>query len=237
MSMLVVIQMYKGEAVNVIMPVYNEGNTVYNIIKRVLKQKPVDTLIIIYDKSADNTLSEIKKALAGAGKKAMLIYSDVKKGKGHAVRLGIEHIKGGIVIIQDADDEYCPEDYRKMLASLSDKNPVFGYRKINNGHKYLLGGLATHVHTLAFNLLYGQKLKDINAAYKIFKLGMLHGEKLRQDGWELDPEIAVKLSKNGYAIRSVSIRYKGRTFSEGKKIGVSGAIGILAYIIKARFSS
>ena len=235
--MLVVIQMYKGEAVNVIMPAYNEGNTVYNIIKRVLKQTLVDTLIIIYDKSSDNTLSEIKKALAGAGRRTMLVYSDAKKGKGHAVRLGMERIKSGIVIIQDADDEYYPEDYRKMLASLGDKNPVFGYRKINNGHKYLLGELATQVHTSAFNLLYGQKLKDINAAYKIFKLDMLHGEKLKQDGWELDPEIAVKLSKNGYAIRSVSIRYKGRTFSEGKKIGVSGAIGILAYIIKARFSS
>ncbi|MCL5092096.1 MAG: glycosyltransferase family 2 protein [Candidatus Marsarchaeota archaeon] len=227
--------MYKGEAVNVIMPVYNEGNTVYNIIKRVLKQKSVDTLIIIYDKSSDNTLSEIKRALAGAGRKATIVYSDVKKGKGHAVRLGIERIKGGIVIIQDADDEYYPEDYGKMLASLSDKNPVFGYRKINNGHKYLLGELATQAHTLTFNLLYGQKLKDINAAYKVFKLSMLHGERLRQDGWELDPEIAVKLSKNGYAIRSISIRYKGRTFSEGKKIGVSGAVGILAYIIKARF--
>lgn len=228
--------MYKGEAVNVIMPVYNEGTTVYNIVKRVLGQKSVDNLIIIYDKSADNTLSEIKRALAGAGRRATLVYSNAKKGKGHAVRQGMERIKSGIVVIQDADDEYYPEDYGKMFASLTYKNPVFGYRKINSGHKYLLGELATQVHTLAFNLLYGQKLKDINAAYKIFKLDMLHGEKLKQDGWELDPEIAVKLAKNGYLIRSVSIRYKGRTFSEGKKIGASGAVGILVYIIKARFS-
>ncbi len=227
--------MHKGERVNVIMPAYNEGATVCNVIKRVLRQKSVDILIIIYDKSSDNTLSEIKKGMADAGNRAILVYSNAKKGKGYAVRQGIERVKGGIVIIQDADDEYYPEDYGKMLASLSDKNPVFGYRKTNSGHKYLLGGLATHVHNMAFNLLYGQKLKDINAAYKVFKLGMLHGKKLTQDGWELDPEIAIKLSKNGYTIRSVRIRYKGRTFSQGKKIGVSGGVGILAYIIKARF--
>jgi glycosyltransferase involved in cell wall biosynthesis len=230
--------MLNDETVSVIMPVYNEGATVRSVIKRVLGQKAVDALYIVYDKSTDNTLAEIRAAMKGSDAKgrAFLVMSDAKRGKGRAVKQGMARIRDGIVLIQDADEEYYPEDYPKMLAALTDSNPVFGSRESNAGHKYFLGSLATVVHTLAFNLLYGQSIKDMNAAYKLFKVHMLKGKKLSEDGWQIDQEIACTLAKNGYRILSVPIRYKGRTFEEGKKIGPKAAVMNLFYIVKERFS-
>ncbi|MEM0201971.1 MAG: glycosyltransferase family 2 protein [Candidatus Micrarchaeaceae archaeon] len=228
--------MHENDQVTVIMPVYNEGNTVYSIIKRVLAQPMVDLLLIVYDASTDNTLEEIKRAMHQDGdKRCMLVMSDKRLGKGYAVRQGMRLIKSGIVIIQDADDEYYPEDYKKLLSYITDTQPVFGSRPKNDGKKYFMGVLATKVHTGMFNMLYGQHLRDINSAYKIFKVSMLKGRVLVQDRWAIDPEIAVTLAKNGYIIRSVDIRYKGRSFKEGKKIGAKDGIEILIYIIKQRF--
>ena len=228
--------MHKGRSVEVIMPAYNEGKTIFRVIRRVLRQKPVDRLIIVYDKSDDATLDEIKKAMSGAGKRCRLVYSREKKGKGHAVRQGLELVgESSIVIIQDADEEYYPEDYPKLLRAFGSGSPVFGVRVGNSGHRYVLGDLATKVHTGTFNLLYRQKLKDINGAYKVFLPEMLKGYRLKQDGWPFDQELATRLAKNGYTIKQVGVRYKGRTFDEGKKIGPRGAIEDFFFILADRF--
>jgi glycosyltransferase involved in cell wall biosynthesis len=227
--------MYKDKTLNVIMPVYNEGKTAYSIITRVLSQRSVDRLIIVYDKSTDNTLAEIKRAIAGS-KKAMLIYSDKKLGKGHAVKEGMKEVKKGLVLIQDADEEYYPEDYHKLLEALDNGHPVFGRRAEYLGHSYMLGIAAARVHTILFNALYGQSLKDINTCYKLFDVSMLKGMKFKEDGWAIDHEIATRLAKNGYNIIEVPIRYKGRTFEEGKKVGPKAALDDVVYLIKARFT-
>ena len=227
--------MDKNVEVSVIMPVYNEGKTAYSIITRVLGQSGVGRLIIVYDKSTDNTLDEIKRAI-GKSERAILVYSKEKLGKGHAVKEGMERVKNGPVLIQDADEEYYPEDYPKLLDGFDGKNPIFGRRTENSGHSYILGRAAAKFHTILFNVLYGQSLKDINTCYKLFDVSMLKGRKLRENGWAIDHEIAIRLAKNGYKIKEVPIRYKGRTYEEGKKIGASGAIADLLYIIKARFT-
>ncbi|MEM0149704.1 MAG: glycosyltransferase family 2 protein [Candidatus Micrarchaeaceae archaeon] len=227
--------MYKNMEMSVIMPIYNEGTTAYNIITRVLKQSSVDRLIIVYDKSTDNTLEEVKRAIEGS-KKAILVYSNEKLGKGHAVKEGMKLVKKGMVLIQDADEEYYPEDYPKLLKAFDSKHPIFGRRAEKLGHVYLLGRAAAKVHTVLFNVLYGQSLEDINTCYKLFDVSMLKGIKLRENGWTIDHEIAIRLAKNGYKIKEVPIRYKGRTYEEGKKVGASAAIEDALYIIKARFS-
>ncbi len=229
--------MHGNDKVTVIMPIYNEGKTAYGIIRRVLAQPMVDRLLIVYDASTDNTLEEIKRAMADEkGLRCTLIMSDKKMGKGHAIRQGMAQTDGGIVIIQDADDEYYPEDYGKLLDALTDTHPVFGSRPRNEGKKYLMGVLATKVHTLVFNVLYGQSIRDMNAAYKVFKVAMLKGKELKEEGWQMDQEIATVLAKNGYKISSVDIRYKGRTFEEGKKISAKDGIDNLIYIIRQRFT-
>ena len=227
--------MYKNTIVNVIMPVYNEGNTAYDIITRVLKQEAVDRLIIVYDESTDNTLSEIKRAIAGS-EKAILVYSREKLGKGHAVKEGMERVKEGIVLIQDADEEYYPEDYPKLLEAFDENHPIFGRRAERLGHSYVLGRAAARLHTIIFNILYNQRLEDINTCYKLFDVSMLKGIKLKENGWAIDHEIATRLAKNGYKIKEVPIRYKGRTYEEGKKVGPIDAIEDTIYLIKARFT-
>ena len=220
------------------MPVHNEEATVFRVIRRVLRQRSVDRLIIVYDKSTDNTLSQIRKAMKGNGNRCILVKSHEKLGKGHAVREGLNKVgENDIVIIQDADEEYYPEDYPKLLQAYGNGNPVFGLRKRNTGHRYLLGEFVSKVHTVTFNVLYGQDLKDINAAYKVFSLHMLKDHKLKQDGWPFDQELATRFAKNGYRIKQVSVRYKGRTFEEGKKIGAAGAIQDFFFIIADRFKA
>lgn len=225
--------MHIRDRVNVIMPIYNEEKTAYKMIKRVLKQDVVDRLIIVYRISEDNTYNEIKRAIIGCTKCTLLI-NRTKRGKGYSVRMGIKNAKRGIVIIQDADEEYYPEDYKNLLNALSEDSPVFGYRTVNYGHGYALGIFANRVHTLLFNLLFHQSVKDINTGYKVFEIGMLKNKILKENGWELDAEIATTLAKNGYKIKNVPIRYKGRTYDEGKKIGPKAAINFIFFIIKQR---
>ena len=225
--------MYRSKRVSVIMPVYNEERTVSKMIRRVIAQRIVDALIVINDGSTDGTLSEIKRF--SNDKRISIIDCKENRGKGHAVRTGINKVKNGIIIIQDADEEYHPEDYGALLEKLTDNTPVFGHRTRNLRHKYLLGAWAAGVHNILFNSLYGQHVRDMNAGYKVFNKEMLHGVTLREDGFEIDPEIAVALARNGYAIKDVPIRYSGRTFKEGKKIGARDAIGIAVFLIKKKF--
>lgn len=227
--------MHKNIKASVIMPIYNEGKTAYNVITRVLRQDSIDRLIIVYDKSTDNTLDEINRAIAGS-KRVLVVHSKDRLGKGHAVKEGMDRIKEGIVLIQDADEEYYPEDYPKLMEAFDGKHPVFGMRAERTGHSYLLGMAAARVHTIVFNVLYGQSIRDINACYKLFDISMLKGKRLRENGWTIDHEIATRLAKNGYKIREVPIRYKGRTYEEGKKVGASAAIKDVIYLIKERFT-
>ena len=228
--------MYKGETVNIIMPVYNEEKTVSAIIKRVLAQRFVDRLIIIDDHSCDSSLKIIKNLAAG-DRRITCLASPNNRGKGFSVRKGLSRVNDGIVIIQDADLEYYPEDYMKLLPGLSDDTIVLGTRMRGRqtGHEYALAKLANAGLTLTFNLLYGRRLTDMNTCYKVFKIEMLKGIELEEDGFLIEPEILVALVKKGYNIIEVDIRYKGRTYEEGKKITAKDGIKQEFFMIKSRF--
>ncbi len=219
----------------VIMPVYNEEKTVYGIIRRVLAQSGAGRLVIVYDtRSTDNTLAEIRRAIRG--EKRALLFKRRLRGKGSSVRYGLGRVRSGPIMIQDADEEYYPEDYPKLLRELRNGQPVFGYRTVNYGHAYGAGKAVSWLHTWFFNLLFRQSVMDVNAGYKVFTKEMLHGRRLKGNGFELDMEIAAALAKNGYRIASVPIRYKGRTFEEGKKIGAGPAIRFFFSILHERLT-
>lgn len=225
--------MYRNKRVSVVMPAYNEERTIAGMIERVLRQKSVDMLILVNDGSTDATL----KIMDSFSKdpRVTVVKGSRNMGKGHAVRAGLKMVKSGIIIIQDADEEYHPEDYSALLSRLNGSEPVFGHRVRNLRHTYLLGSIAAGVHNILFNALYGQHINDMNAGYKVFTKEMLKGVTLRENGFEIDPEIAVALAKNGYRIADVPIKYSGRTFKEGKKIGARDAIGIAFFLVAKRF--
>ena len=228
--------MFDGEYFNVIMPIYNEENTVGKMIKRVLKQNIVDKLILVYEPSTDNTLKEIERAIIGC-KNIVLLKNKERMGKGYSVKRGIDYIKKGIIIIQDADEEYSPEDYKVLLSKFNSDTPVFGMRTFISGHRYILGSYANDLHTFIFNLLFRQNVKDINACYKLFTKEMINNHKFVQNGWRFDMELAIVLAQKNYKIQNAPIHYKGRTFDEGKKIGAGAAIGFIFYIIGSWISS
>ncbi len=229
--------MYKNERVSVIMPVYNEERTVSEIIKRVLAQRAVDQLIIINDGSRDRS-DAIIRSIAKREKRVKYISHSENRGKGNAVKAGLAAVDKGVIIIQDADLEYYPEDYPGLLAATAPDTAVFGTRTKgeHSGHHYQLARFANAFSTSLFNLLYSERISDLNTCYKVFRKEMLDGVKLKEEKFLLDMELSVTFSKKGYAIREVKIRYKGRTYDEGKKITVRDGIEQILYIITSRFT-
>jgi glycosyltransferase involved in cell wall biosynthesis len=228
----------KKESVNVIMPVYNEQRTLREIIERVLAQKMVDRLIIVDDNSSDKS-PEIIRSMAKKDGRVEFLKNASNGGKGYSVRRGMELVEKGIVIIQDADLEYYPEDYGKLLKNLKDDTFVLGTRIITTqkGQNYLLVARAfvNDILTLEFNILFGRNVKDINTCYKVFKKEMLGDARLKENGFLIDPEILVTLIKRGYKTAEVGARYSGRTYAEGKKITASDGIKQAFFLIKSRF--
>lgn len=225
--------MYKNLTVNVIMPVHNEEKTVKEIIERVLALPVVDRLIIINDNSGDHS-PEIIKGLAKRDKRISYLSNNANKGKGYSVRRALKEVEKGIVIIQDADLEYYPEDYKKLLPKLADDTIVLGTRMrgVKTGHEYKLAKFANYCLTETFNILYGRRLTDINTCYKLFKKEMLDGITLREDGFLIEPELLIGLVKKGYKVVEVDVRYKGRTYDEGKHITAADGLDQMLYMVK-----
>ena len=225
--------MYKNSLVSIIMPVYNEEKTVKEIIQRVLALPIVDRLIIVNDNSRDKSL-DIIKVLAKKDKRITYLSNNVNRGKGYSVRRALKEVTKGIIIIQDADLEYYPEDYSKLLPKLTDNTIVLGTRMrgAKTGHEYKIAKFANYCLTEAFNVLYSKRITDMNTCYKVFKKEMLYGISLKEDGFLIEPEILIRLVKKGYNISEVDVRYKGRTYDEGKKITAKDGISQMLYMIK-----
>jgi len=227
--------MYKGERVSIVMPVYNEEKTVETIVRRVLAQKFVDEIIAVDDGSKDSSLEKLRK-LQSTNSKIKLLMNKVNRGKGAAIIKGIAHVKDGIIIIQDADLEYFPEDYPKLLKASESNEVVFGNRmqRRNMGHEYVLARWGNKLVSRLFSVLYGQRVDDINTCYKLFRKKDLSGIRLKEQGFIIEEELAVAFAKKGIKIANVPIRYKGRTFEEGKKINfIDGIKGVLYVLVNA----
>lgn len=184
--------MYKGKTVNIIMPVYNEERTLEEVIRRVLKQKMVDRLIIVNDASKDNSLSIIKK-MARKDRRITYFTNNPNRGKGYSVRRALAEVKKGIILVQDADKEYYPEDYPKLFAAMAPNTVVYGTRmgEKESGHRYLLAKGANIMITALFNGLYFQHLTDLNTCYKVFTKDMLDGITLKADRFMGEAEICI----------------------------------------------
>jgi glycosyltransferase involved in cell wall biosynthesis len=206
-----------------VMPVYNEAATVAEVVTVVLAQRPVRQLIIVDDCSQDGTWDRLQP-LAKNEPRIQLIRHEVNQGKGAALRTGIAHATSDIVIIQDADLEYDPGEYCRLLAPiLSGKaDVVFGSRFIGSGaHRvlYFWHSIGNSVLTLCSNMATDLNLTDMETCYKTFRREVIQKIKIEENRFGFEPEITAKIARAKVRIYEVAISYYGRTYAEGKKIG------------------
>jgi len=207
--------------ISVIIPVYNEVDTIEEIISRVIEVAIEKEIIVVDDFSTDGTRERLKK-IVQSEENMKVLYHKRNKGKGAALRTGFEFVTGDIVIIQDADLEYNPNEYPKLLEPLLDgrADVVYGSRFLGGPHRVLFFWhyIGNKLLTLLSNALTNLNLTDIETCYKVFKTQILKGINLKSNRFGFEPEFTAKVSKKKLRIYEVPISYSGRTYSEGKKI-------------------
>jgi glycosyltransferase involved in cell wall biosynthesis len=227
----------RHELLSVIVPVFNERTTVAEVIRRIRAVSlPVAVeVIVVDDGSSDGT----DKVLAALGDSTVrVINHGVNQGKGAAVRTGLESVRGDLVLIQDADLEYDPEDWNKLLEPLlrGKANVVYGSRFTGERKNMMpLHWMGNRFLSLVTNVLYSSTLSDMETCYKLFDRKVLEGITIESDKFDFEPEITAKVLRRGYRIYEVPISYAGREADEGKKITWRDGFGALAALVKFRF--
>lgn len=230
---------------SIVIPVYNEENTILQIIEKVKKVNfPVDNeIIIVDDGSSDSTREKLKKI-----KGARVILHDKNQGKGSAVKTGIKNSTGDYIIIQDADLEYDPNQIKDLLKPVLEKKAqvVYGTRlkrfpdlsKEERTTQFLIHYFGNRFLSLITSVLYQQWITDMETCYKLFPKDALGGVKLNARGFEFEPEITAKLLKKGFKILEIPISANPRGYDEGKKINtVKDGIRAFTTLIRYRFAS
>jgi len=228
---------------SIIIPIYNERKTIKIIIDKIQKIKGIKKQIIAVDDGSTDGSDKILKEIYKKKKINNLICYKNNKGKGHAIRIGQRYIKGSYVIIQDADLEYNPSDYKKILNILELKKykVVYGSRVLNTKryeNKNFTSNIrvfANHVLTILSNIINQQNLTDAHTCYKAFDAKIFRKIKLIENGFSFCPEITTKISNLNIKIIEVGISYKGRSFEEGKKISLLDGFDAIKALIKYKF--
>ena len=220
---------------SVIIPVYNEKNTIEQILEKVLAV-PLEKEVILVDDFSKDGSRQILKNINKSG--VVTVFHEMNKGKGAAIRTGLQYVSGDVVIIQDADLEYDPNEYIKLIEPIQSgkADVVYGSRFSGKTEKmsfaHLVGNKAL---TITTNILYGTKLTDMETCYKMVKAPIFKSLKLRANRFDFEPEITAKLLKSGKRIIELPISYEGRHWTEGKKITWRDGITALWSLIKYRF--
>jgi len=220
---------------SVVIPVYNEKNYILEIIRRVKAVDIEKEIIIVDDFSTDGT-REILKGLAAKGEK--VIFHEKNMGKGAALRTGFGNVTGDYVIVQDADLEYDPDDYHKLLAPVlkGKAEVVYGSRFTGERRNmFFHHWVGNRFLTLVTNILYNTTISDMETCYKLFRSDIIKSIDIKSNRFNFEPEITAKVLKKGIRIYEVPISYTGREFSEGKKISWVDGISALWTLIKCRF--
>lgn len=226
---------------SIIIPCYNESATVLEIVNKILNLKyNIEKEIILVDDFSDDGTKEIIRKNFLNHKDIRVVFHDKNSGKGAAIKTAKKYISGDIIIIQDADLEYDPNDYKKLIEPIinNETKVVYGSRVLNQ-NRYSARGFTSklrvfgnHVLTVISNILNKQKLTDAHTCYKVFSREVFDKINLEENDFSFCPEATSKVSKLGYEIIEVPISYNGRDYKNGKKIKFSDAFKALKTLIK-----
>jgi glycosyltransferase involved in cell wall biosynthesis len=228
-----------GFKLSVVIPVYNEERWIREVVRRVQEVPINKELVIVEDCSKDRT-REILKELEGGN--VRVFYQSHNQGKGAALRRGFQEATGDVVLVQDADLEYDPAEYPRLLQPILEDRAdvVYGSRFIGEAHRvlYFWHYVANKMLTLLSNWFTNLNLTDMETCYKVFRREVLQGIKLKSNRFGFEPEITAKIArrrKNPWRIYEIPISYSGRTYEEGKKIGLKDAVNAFFCIVRFRY--
>jgi len=226
--------------ISIIVPVFNEINTLDKILEKIentdfcgLEKE----IIFVDDMSTDGSRERLQEFES----KYKVFYHEVNKGKGAAIRTAIANITGDIMVIQDADLEYDPKDYKELVQLIIDDKADVVYGSRLTGAKPSRSFMFTHwlgnkVLTLTTNILYGATLTDMETCYKAFRTSFLNGIEIKSDRFDFEPEITAKVLKRHARLYELPISYYGREYSEGKKITWKDGVHALVALLRFRFT-
>ena len=231
---------YYKKKLSIIIPVYNEKKTIEKLLKKINQLNDINKeIIVVNDASNDGTKIVLQK---NKTLYSSLINHKKNLGKGAAIKSAQKKVKGDIVIIQDGDLEYDPRDYYKMLKLIDKNNKVIYGSRVLGKNRYLSKNFTSliriffnHVLTIISNVLNNQNLTDAHTCYKMFLKDVFLDIKLKEDGFSFCPEVTTKIALKKIKIKEVPIRYRGRTYDEGKKINFTDGIEAILTLLKYRF--
>jgi glycosyltransferase involved in cell wall biosynthesis len=230
---------------SVVIPVYNEAKTIHEILRRV-RAVPIRKQIIVVDDDSKDGTRQVLRELAEREPDLTVVFHEMNQGKGAALRTGFKHATGQVVIVQDADLEYEPEQYPQLLQPIVEglADVVFGSRFIGETHRvlYFWHSVANKGLTLLSNMFTNLNLTDMEVCYKLFRREVIQGITLKSDRFGFEPEVTAKVARfklreeNGdlrsCRIYEIPVSYHGRTYREGKKIGIKDGFQALYCIIR-----
>jgi glycosyltransferase involved in cell wall biosynthesis len=222
---------------SVIVPIFNERKTVAEILRRMRRvEMPLDVEIVMVDDASWDGTADILKALEDST--VRVVRHRENAGKGAAIRTGLANARGDVVLIQDADLEYDPDDWPRLL------NPLLkGKAKVVYGNRFagehssmmFVPWLGNRLLALVTNVLYGTTLSDLECGYKLFDRHVLESIDIRSNGFDFEPEITAKVLRRGHRIYEVPISYAGREFDEGKKFTWKDGMQAVVTLVRYRF--
>jgi glycosyltransferase involved in cell wall biosynthesis/predicted HTH domain antitoxin len=225
---------------SVIMPCYNERKTLREILDRVRAVEIPKEILIVDDCSKDGTRELLRDEIEGKFEDVRVLYHEKNQGKGAALRTGFRHAVGDIVLIQDADLEYNPQEYYRLVEPIlkNHADVVYGSRFAGGAHRVHLywHAVGNRFLTTLSNMFTNLNLTDMETCYKVFRAEAIQGVTIQQNRFGFEPEITAKMAKKRVRVYEVPISYHGRDYSEGKKIGWKDGVQALWCILKYRFS-
>ena len=222
---------------SVVMPVFNEAGTIEEMVRRVLAVPLRIQLVVVDDGSRDGTRDVLQRLQPDLG--FTLVLQPRNLGKGAALRRGFEEVRGDLVVIQDADLEYSPEEFPMLIALICEgrADVVYGSRFLGRHRVFLFSHyLGNRLLTLVTNVLYNTMLSDMETCYKAMRTDVIRSMTLRSNGFGIEPELTAKIFKRGYRVYEMPITYDGRGYGEGKKIGWRDGVVALWVLLRYRFS-